>query len=130
MAPNPNMMTLIIGTIFIQICLQIPVQRVSLQLFMISLPQKNFPIGSKIRKEKAEMLAERVYKLIIHTATTGANFFILKNSTFLKRNLLGDHDEVFLFKDFPCQKLPNYLDDLYVIKLSYHFYEQFYTLLF
>ena len=76
------------------------------------------------------MLAERVYKLIIHTTTTAANFFILKNSAFLHRNLLGDNDEVFFFKNYPCQVLPNYLDDLYIIKLSYHFYEQFYTLAF
>ena len=38
MTPNPNMLTLVIGTLLIQICLQIPVQRVSKQLFMISLP--------------------------------------------------------------------------------------------
>jgi hypothetical protein len=97
---------------------------------MIYLPHQSFPVGSKLRHSKAEMLAERVYKLIIHTATTIATFTILKNSSFLHKNLLGDQDPPLFFANYPCQKLPNYLDDLYVIKLSYHLYEQAYAVIF
>lgn len=69
---------------------------------MSYLPEKNFPIGSKIRYSKAEMLAERVYKLIIHTSTTIATFTVLKNSVYLHKNLLGDQDQPFFFANYPC----------------------------
>lgn len=46
-------------------------------LFMSMLPEK-FPRGSKIRLERAEMMAERVYKLFIYSMTTGSFFFVLK----------------------------------------------------
>jgi hypothetical protein len=101
MAVNPNRMVLVIGSIIIQLCLQYPVQIGAKRFFMISLP-KSFPVGTKMRESKAELLAERGYKFIIHIVTTIMLFWILKNSNFLHRNLLGDQDPVFYFKNYPC----------------------------
>lgn len=97
---------------------------------MMSLPQKKFPHGTKMREQKAELLAERVFKFFIHLGTTIMLFWVLKNSNFLQKNLLGDHENIAYFKNYPCQKIPNFMDDLYIIKLSYHLYEQMYTLIF
>jgi hypothetical protein len=99
---NPKKFVLLISTIVIQVLVQVPVMGVSRKLFMISLPHKTFPLGSKMRLSKADMLAERVYKLIIHTATLISMFFILKNSSYLHRNLLGDQDSVAYFANYPC----------------------------
>ena len=125
---NPNKITLIMGTILIQILIQFPVQKLSYDFFMLYLPAKKFPVGSKLRHSKAEMIAERVYKLIMHTVTTVALFAILKNSRYLPKYLLGDYQDPQYWENYPCQVLPNYLDDLYVIKLSYHVYEQIYAM--
>ena len=50
---------------------------ISKSLFMSSLPDK-FPKGSKLREEKADMMAERVYKFFIYSVTSGGLFFVLK----------------------------------------------------
>eukprot|EP00347_Sterkiella_histriomuscorum_P009355 403341532 len=126
---NPNMLQLFFGMILIQLCLQYPVQAIAKSLFLSSLPDK-FPRGSKIRIEKAEMMSERVYKFFIYAATTGCLFFVLKQSNFLHTYLWGDQADPQYFANYPCQKIPKYLDDIYVIKLAYHTYELVYTLLF
>jgi len=76
------------------------------------------------------MLAERVYKFFIYLITTIFLFYILKNSDFLHTYLQGNNPNPNWFINYPCQKLPKYLDDIYLIKLSYHGYEMVYTLLF
>ena len=50
----------------------------SRSLFMKSLPKAKFPVGSKLREAKAELMAERVYKLFIYITTTLMLFFVLK----------------------------------------------------
>lgn len=76
------------------------------------------------------MLSERVHKLFIYTVTTLMLFYILKNSDFLHVYLQGNKPNPNYFNNYPCTKLPNYLDDFYVMKLAYHGYEMVYTLLF
>ncbi|CDW88398.1 UNKNOWN [Stylonychia lemnae] len=127
MKPNPNRTELIIAAIMIQLCVQYPVQMLSRSLFMSSLPEK-FPIGSSLRKEKAEMMAERVYKFFIYSVTSGGLFFVLKQSNFYHKLLWGDQEDPQYFSNYPCQKIPKYLDDIYILKLSYHVYELIYTM--
>ena len=76
------------------------------------------------------MMAERVYKLFIYSVTTGGLFFILKQSNFYHKYLWGDQEDPQYFSNYPCQKVPKYLDDVYVLKLSYHLYELIYSVLF
>lgn len=129
MQSNPYFMELFFGMMAIQLLVQFPVQMIAKSLFMSMLPDK-FPRGSKIRLERAEMMAERVYKLFIYSMTTGCFFFVLKQSNFYHKYLWGDKEDPKYFENYPCQKLPRYLDDIYVIKLAYHVYELVYTLLF
>lgn len=102
----------------------------SRSLFMKSLPKGKFPQGSKLREAKAELMAERVHKLFIYISTTVMLFFVLKQSNFLHRLLQGDQENPLYFDNYPCQKLPHYLDDIYVVKLTFHSYELLYTILF
>lgn len=76
------------------------------------------------------MLADRLYKLIIYTSTTVILYWILQRGKFLHTYLGGDNPTPLYFDNYPCQQLPQYLDDFYVLKLGYHFYELLYTLLF
>jgi hypothetical protein len=76
------------------------------------------------------MLAERVYKLFITSVTSLMLFYILKNGDFLHIYLLGDQESPQYFKHYPCPSVPKFLDDFYVVKLSYHGYEMLYTLAF
>lgn len=41
---------------------------------------------------------------------------------------MGDQVDPQYFNNYPCQKIPNYLDDIYILKLSYHVYELLYTI--
>ena len=41
---------------------------------------------------------------------------------------MGDQTDPQYFNNYPCQKIPNYLDDIYILKLSYHVYELLYTM--
>lgn len=57
-------------------------------------------------------------------------FWILKQSDFLHTSLLGDMDRPYYWNNFPCQKMPHYLDDIYVIKMAFHTYELAYSVLY
>lgn len=97
---------------------------------MNSLPQNKFPIGSKLRHDKAEQISERMYKFFIQFVSTVGMFFILKQGNFLHKYLQGDQEHPQYFVNYPCVKVPKHLDDVYVLKLSYHLYELFNTIAF
>eukprot|EP00347_Sterkiella_histriomuscorum_P000451 403375818 len=127
---NPNKLELMGGMVFLQVCLQYPVQSIAKSMFLKSLPQNKFPLGSKLRLEKAEMVAERIYKFFIQSVSTVGMFFILKQGNFLHSLLLGNQENPQYFVNYPCVKVPKHLDDVYVLKLTYHLYELFNTLIF
>eukprot|EP00347_Sterkiella_histriomuscorum_P006081 403354139 len=127
---NTNTFELMIGVTFIQICVQYPVQRIAKMMFSSSLPMHKFPLGSKIRHEKAEMIAERVYKFFMYTCSSIGIFFVLKQGNFLHKYLMGNLEDPQYFVNYPCVKVPKHLDDVYVLKLSYHLYELCYSILF
>ncbi|CDW85563.1 lag1 longevity assurance [Stylonychia lemnae] len=126
---NPNKLSLFVGVLFIQICIQFPVMSITRSIFMKILPDK-FPVGSKIREEKAEVIGERMYKLFIYSIATIGQFFILKQSKFLHVLLWGDQWDPEYFPNYPCVKIPTMLDDLYVLKISFHSYETLYSIVF
>lgn len=78
------------------------IQDFSRKLFYYIIPTKKFPMGSKIRQTKADMLSERVYKLLFESITSIWLFCIMKDSKFLHKFLLGDQEDPQYFKDFPC----------------------------
>jgi hypothetical protein len=54
-----------------------PLERFSTEIFQRVLPTKKFPIGSEIRSSKAQMLGERIFKLIINVTVVALLYKIL-----------------------------------------------------
>jgi hypothetical protein len=57
---------------------------------MSMLPVDEFPLGSKSRLIKANVSAERTFRLFVYIATTLTSFACLKSGDFLDVKLLGD----------------------------------------
>jgi hypothetical protein len=76
------------------------------------------------------MLGERVFRLFVNI---GCVAFLLKvmhqdDCDFMDVRIGGSSQRALFFADFPCQKIPKYLDSFYVFKISYHLYELGYTI--
>ena len=54
-----------------------PLERFSTEIFQRVLPTKKFPIGSEIRNSKAQMLGERIFKLVINVTVVALLYKIL-----------------------------------------------------
>lgn len=80
---NPNQIPLFLGTLLISAVAKFPVQRTFMRFVEPVIPVLKFPLGSEVRMAKAEMTAERVYRLLIYIAFTAASYLILKDSPFL-----------------------------------------------
>lgn len=130
MGSNPQFYELMAGTITFVIGFQYPVQSTAKAFFMRSLPAEKFPLKSKLRASKALLMSERVYKLFISFCTSLVLLLILKNGDFLHTYLSGYSEHPVYFKNYPCPNVPHYLDDFYVVKLTYHGYELLYSLAF
>lgn len=88
-----------------------------------------FPKGSPVRATKVEMLGERVFKLLNNLFASITLFIILKQDDcdFMDVRVGGNTSVPYYFVNYPCQKLPKYLDEFYLFKLSYHFFELAFT---
>ena len=73
-------------------------------------------------------MSERVYKLLISLVTSLVLLLILKNSDYLHVYLTGKSENPLYFKYYPCPNVPKFLDDFYVVRISYHGYELLYSL--
>ena len=68
-------------------------------------------------------MAERTFRFFIYLAVTLLGLWIMKQSNYLHKYLLGSEYDPQYFTNFPCQTLPRYLDDFYIIKFAYHVFE-------
>jgi hypothetical protein len=69
-----------------------PIEHFSTEIFMRALSTTKFPQESDLRKSKAEMLGERIYKLIINVTVVALLYKILlqEDCNFLHTYLGGD----------------------------------------
>jgi len=111
-------------------CFRYPLEIYAASTFRKLLPTAKYPLSTKLREQKLEDLQERPYKVITHIFFTAWIYSILKESTFLHVQMGGNIEHPLFFENYPCNKLPKILDDLYIIKLTYHFYELPYALMF
>lgn len=65
-ATNPLKLQISLATVGALALFKYPIERGARALFQRSLPKGKFPQGSTLRESKAEMLGERVFKLIIN----------------------------------------------------------------
>lgn len=81
-----------------------------------------------MRLERIDKTADYMAKFLIHSAMNGYLAYMMKDTNFYHWSLGGKASHIELFDDFPCHKLPDYLLEFYVIKLSYYSIELIYTL--
>jgi ceramide synthetase len=107
-----------------------PLEKISKRLFDKILTQRKFPLGSEVRASKVEMLSERVFKLFMMVfCILGLYSIMLKEDCdFLDKRVGGPQEKALYFVNYPCQKLPSYLDEYYLFRLAYHFIELLYTI--
>ena len=124
-------MAIFIPTIVALLVTKRPIENTASELFNRCIPESKFPLGSELRKNKADMLGERIFRLVINVTCVALLYKILlqEDCDFLSVYLGGTINQPTYFQNYPCMVLPEYLDDFYVFKLSYHFYELIYTLL-
>lgn len=103
-------------------------QALFLRVYNKILPLEKFPMGSEARKNKAEICAERVFRLFVYLASTICGYLILKESQYLHVYLTGDFSEPQYYNNYPCTDVPAQMDSYYLVVLSYHFFETVYTL--
>lgn len=100
--PNPNRFELFFGTMILLAMFQIPVQAVTRSHFESVLSELKFPKGSVERSNKAQMMAERIYRFFLYLGFTLFGLWILKQGNFLHRYLLGNSTNPQYFVNYPC----------------------------
>ena len=63
---------------------------------------EHYPIGSKIRNEKATKLGNSVFKTFIYLSFTITMYQILRNSDFLIYLFGGNETDPQYWKNYPC----------------------------
>lgn len=126
---NPNRNWLFFGTMAVLMAIQRPIEVTFKNLFSKVLQEDKFPLGSDLRRDKAQMLGERIFKLTVTLGYTVALYWILWDSPYLDVRLGGSIERPLYFWEHPCQRLPAHLDTFYLVKLGYHCYELAHTAL-
>ena len=128
---NPNKWVISISTIIGLLIFKSQIETYSTKLFIEYLPTANFPIGSKVRETRAVMLGERIVRLIVNSFCVAMLVIIMsrEDCDFMDVRVGGRESRPLYYANYPCQKLPKYLDDFYVFKLSYHLFELFYSII-
>jgi hypothetical protein len=75
--PNPNKWAIFIPTIIACLVVKGPMEKFSIEIFMKLIPTRKFPVGSDARAKKAEMLGERIFRLIINVTFVSLLYKIL-----------------------------------------------------
>jgi hypothetical protein len=93
--PNPNRWAICIPTIIMLLIVKSPLEHFSTEVFQRVLPDKKFPQGSELRATKAQMLGERVFKLVINVTVVAVLYKILlqEDCNFLHVYLGGSVEE-------------------------------------
>ena len=74
---NPNKLAIFIPTIIAMIIVKGPLERFSIDIFQRIISEKKFPIGTKERENKAQMLGERIFRLVINVTCVALLYKIL-----------------------------------------------------
>jgi TLC domain len=130
---NPNKNLVFAITILILFLLKERTEHVSTKFFMTSslIPEAKFPLNNDTKLSKAQMLGERIFKFFINIFCVGMLFKIMlqEDCEFMDVRIGGNKSRALYYHNYPCQKIPAYLDSFYVFKLAYHLYELGYTLM-
>ena len=133
---NPNKWVILVATFVGMIVTQVPIETFFKEFFLAPergiLNTKKFPAGTKTRADKAKMMGERSYRLVIYLGCTVALFLILSQEGcgYLDRRMpFGTVERPLYYHNYPCQAIPDHLDNFYIFKISHHLYQLIHTLL-
>lgn len=103
-ASNPNRVLIFISTILVLMLVKAPTESASRNLFNRSLPEAKFPHGSDGRKQKAEMLGERIFKLIANIFCVASLVYIMRRDDcdFMDVRVGGRSPRALFFVNYPC----------------------------
>ncbi len=109
-----------------------PLENSSRNYFMRVITEKRFPLNSELRRSKAQMMGERVFKITVNLLFLVILFKIMSGDDceFFDVRIGGRVEHPLYFANHPCQKIPLYLDSFYIVKMAYHCYELLSTLAF
>jgi hypothetical protein len=129
---NPNRSIAFLSTFILLFLMKDRIERGSTKFFNKYISEEKFPLNSEARKSKSEMLGERIFKLIISLFCICSLYKIMMQDDcdFLDIRVGGSISRPLYYNNYPCQKIPAYLDNFYVFKLSYHLYELGYTIVY
>lgn len=107
---NPNKNLVFSLTFLIFFLLKERTEHVSTGFFMTSslLPVSKFPFNSDARLSKAQMLGERVFKLMVSVFCVGMLLKIMlqEDCEFMDVRIGGNKPRALYFHNYPCQKIP------------------------
>ena len=108
MQPNPNTLAIFAPTVIVLMLTKSPIESTAGQIFMRVLPNKKFPPESEGRRQKAEMLGERIFRFIIYVATISLLYKILlqEDCNFLSTYLGGSSEDPRYYANYPCINKP------------------------
>lgn len=66
------------------------------------LPTEKFPLGSKLRMTKAEIMSERAFRFVTYCSFSLFSYRILKNSKYLDTHFFEMNENPDYFLDYPC----------------------------
>ena len=103
-ASNPNRVLIFIATILVLMIVKGPTESASRSVFNKSLPERKFPQGSEGRKQKAEMLGERVFKLIANVFCVASLVYIMRRDDcdFMDVRVGGKAPRALFYVNYPC----------------------------
>jgi len=76
------------------------------------------------------MLGERIFKVVVNVFCVVSLYSIMSRDDcdFLDKRVGGPVERPLYYANYPCQKVPQYLDGFYLFKLAYHLYELAFTI--
>lgn len=77
MASNPNRLMIFIPTIITCIVVKNPMESTGYKIFNKIIPVAKFPLGSEAREAKAQMLGERIFRLVVNVTCVALLYKVL-----------------------------------------------------
>lgn len=71
-----------------------------------------------------------MFKILMNILCVTSLYAIMLNSNFLDSRLGGANPDPNYFENFPCQKIPPFLDDYYIFRMSFHVFELIKTIIY
>lgn len=103
-ASNQNRVLIFMATILVLMLVKGRTETASRSIFYKILPEAKFPLGSEGRDQKAEMLGERVFKLLANIFCVASLIYIMRQDDcdFMDVRVGGKTPRALFYVNYPC----------------------------